>query len=42
MVIVTSNFMNEVYNGGFPPAFDVSMSKEIIALVSDYATETRK
>ena len=42
MVIVTSNFMNEVYNGGFPPVFDVSMSKEIIALVSDYATETRK
>ena len=42
VAIVTSNFMNEVYNGGFPPVFYVSMSKETIALVSDYASETRK
>ena len=28
-----SNFMNEVYGGGFLPEFSVSMLKEIIALV---------
>ena len=34
--------MNEVYNGGFPPEFSVSMLKEVIALVRDYVSETRK
>ena len=32
----TSNFMSEVYNGGFLPEFSVLMLKEIIALVWDY------
>ena len=26
-----SNFMNEIYNGGFAPEFSISMLKEIIA-----------
>ena len=34
--------MNEVYNGGFAAEFRVSMLKEIIALVWDYVSETRK
>ena len=42
VVIVTSNFMNEFYNGGYLPEFSVSMLKEIIALVRDYVSETRK
>ena len=42
VAIATSNFMNEVYNGGFAPEFSVSMLKETIALVKDYVTETRK
>ena len=33
VAIATSNFMNEVYNGGFLPEFSVSVSKEIIKLV---------
>ena len=33
VAIATSNFMNEVYNGGFSPVFSVSMLKEIITLV---------
>ena len=34
VAIKTSNFMNEVYNGGgFSPEFRVSMLKEIITLV---------
>ena len=37
MAIATSNFMNEVYNGGFAPESSVSMLKETIALVRDYA-----
>ena len=42
VVIVTSNFMNEFYNGGFAPGFSVSMSKETIALVRGFVSETRK
>ena len=42
VVIATSNFMNEVYNGGFVPHYSVSMLKEIIALVRDYVSEIRK
>ena len=42
MAIATSNFMNEFYNGGFLPEFSISLFKEIIALVRDYASETRK
>ena len=42
VAIATSNFMNEVYNGGFAPEFSVSMLKETIALVRDYVSETRK
>ena len=34
--------MNEFYNGGFAPEFNVSMLKETIALVQDYLSETRK
>ena len=34
--------MKEFYNGGFAPEFGVSMFKETIALVRDYASETRK
>ena len=42
VAIATSNFMNEFYNGGFSPEFSISLFKEIIALVRDYASETRK
>ena len=42
VAIATSNFMNEVYNGGFAPEFNVSMLKETIVLVGDYVSETRK
>ena len=42
VAIPTSNFMNKFYNGGFAPEFSVSMLKEIIALVRDYVSETRK
>ena len=38
----TSNFMYEFYNGGFAPEFSISMLKEIIVLVRDYVSETRK
>ena len=37
-----SNFMNEVYNGGFLPDLSASMLKEIIALVWQYVHETKK
>ena len=40
--IATSNFMNEVYNGGFVPEFSVSMLKETLVLVLDYVSKTRK
>ena len=40
--IATSNFINKFYNGEFAPEFSVSMSKETIALVRDYVSETRK
>ena len=40
VAIATSNFMNEVYNGGFAPEFSVSMLKGTIALVWDYVYET--
>ena len=33
VAIATSNFVNEVYNGGFAPEFSVSKLKETIALV---------
>ena len=33
--------MNKVYNGGFAPEFSVSMLKETIVLVQNYASETR-
>ena len=42
VAIATSNFVNEVYNGGFAPEFRVSMIKETIALVGDYVFETRE
>ena len=42
VVIVTSNFMSEVYNGGFVSEFSVLILKETIALVRDNAFETRK
>ena len=34
--------MNKVYNGGFAPEYSVSILKEIIALVRDYVSGTRK
>ena len=34
--------MNEVFNGGFAPEFNVSMSKKTIAVVRGYVSETRK
>ena len=37
-----SNFMKNIYNGGFAIEFSVLMSKEISALVRSYAHETRK
>ena len=42
VAIATSNFMYEVYNSRFAPEPSVSMLKETIALVWDYASETRK
>ena len=33
VAIVTSNLMNDVYNGGFLPEFSISMLKETIVLV---------
>ena len=42
VAIATSNFMNEVYNGGFAPEFSVSMLKETIALIWDYVSEKKK
>ena len=42
VAIATSNFMKEVYNGGFAPEFSVSMFIKTIALVRDYVSETRK
>ena len=34
--------MNEVYNSEFLPEFNVSILKEIVALVWDYVYETKK
>ena len=42
VAIATSNFMNKFDNGVFSPEFSASMLKEIIALVRDYVSETRK
>ena len=42
VAIAVSNFMSKLYNGGFAPEFSVSILKELIALVRDYASETRK
>ena len=36
VAIAKSNFLNEVYNGGFAPEFSALMLKETIALVRDY------
>ena len=38
----TSNFINEVYNGGFVLELSASILKKKIALVQDYVFETRK
>ena len=40
--IVTTDFMNEVYNGGSAPEFSVLMFKETIALARGYVYETMK
>ena len=42
VAIATSNFMNEFYNCEFLSEFSVSVFKEIIAVVRDYVSETRK
>ena len=39
VAIAMSNFMNKVYNERFAPEFGVSMLKETIALVQDYACD---
>ena len=39
VAIAMTNVMNEVYNGGFAPEFSLSMLKETIAIVRDYANE---
>ena len=41
VAIAKSNFMNDIYNGGFLPEFNVSMLKGTIVLVWDYVSETR-
>ena len=41
VAIATSNLMDEVYKGGFPPGFNVSMLKEINPLVWEYLFKTR-
>ena len=40
--MATSNFMNEIYNGGFAPEFSISMLKEIITLVRENVYENSK
>ena len=40
--IAASDFMKEVYNGGFASKFSVAMLKKTIALVRYYVSETRK
>ena len=42
VAMATSNFMNEIYNGGFASKLSVSMLKQSISLVWDYVYETRK
>ena len=42
VAIAASNFMNEFFNGRFWSEFTVSVLKEIIALVRDCVSETRK
>ena len=42
VAIATSNFTNEVYNGGFPPEFSISLSKEITVPVWDYVYGNKK
>ena len=42
VAIAMSNIMNEFFNDIFLPEFSVSLLKEIIALVRDYVSETRK
>ena len=39
VVVATSNFMNEVYNDRLAPEFSLSMLKETIAIVWNYAYE---
>ena len=36
VAMATSNFMNEVYNGGFAPEYNLSILKDTIALFQDY------
>ena len=40
--IATSIFMTEFNNSGFAQEISISLLKEIIALVRDYVSETRK
>ena len=42
MAIATSNFMYEFYNSGFSPEYSVSVLKDIIVVVRNYVSETRK
>ena len=40
--VITPNFINKIYNGGFPPDISAAMFKETMPLVRDYISETRK
>ena len=42
VAITTSNFMNEIYNGGFSPEFSFPVIKEIIVVLSEYVYESTK
>ena len=40
--VITPNFINKIYNGGFPPDISAAIFKETMSLVRDYISETRK
>ena len=42
VAIATSNFMREIYGGGFAPDFSAAMLKETIVLVQEYISENKK
>ena len=42
VAIATSNFMREIYGGGFAPDFSAAMLKGAIVLVQEYISENKK